>query len=72
MNRHQRRRAARLKRDKYYEDYIRHLPKQDSDAPMEQGVYHVVLFHDEWCGVFKGGECNCEPEVERYQEPQRS
>lgn len=26
-------------------------------------VYQAHVYHDEWCAVFSGGYCNCEPEV---------
>jgi hypothetical protein len=28
--------------------------------------------HDDWCNRFKGGDCNCNPEVTRHVEPRRS
>lgn len=28
-------------------------------------VNHVNIYHDEWCGIFKGKVCNCNPRVER-------
>ena len=68
MNRHERRRKLKL-----YEDYIRHLPQERVDAPIEPGsMYHMTVFHDEWCNHFSGGQCNCKPVVERYAEPRRS
>ncbi len=28
----------------------------------------VEVRHDDWCGIWKGGACNCEPELAvRYQ-----
>jgi hypothetical protein len=24
-------------------------------------IAHV--YHEDWCGIFKGKECNCEPEI---------
>lgn len=24
---------------------------------------HIDIFHDDWCAIFKGGECNCNPDV---------
>ena len=32
----------------------------DSDKP---NIYHIGVFHDDWCDIFKGGSCNCNPEV---------
>jgi len=31
-----------------------------STAP---GVQHVHVAHDEWCSIYSGGRCDCEPEV---------
>lgn len=26
-------------------------------------VRHVHVYHDAWCAVFRGGVCNCNPQV---------
>lgn len=26
-------------------------------------LYHLDFYHDDWCNVFKGGVCNCNPDV---------
>jgi hypothetical protein len=53
-------------------EYVRHLPRQKLDAPLEPGkVYHVVMLHDDWCAIHAGGECNCDPDVIRHAEPDR-
>jgi len=26
-------------------------------------VYHIDVYHDDDCGVFEGGACDCEPEI---------
>ena len=26
-------------------------------------VAHASIFHDDWCGIYSGGECNCNPEI---------
>ena len=66
MNRHERRR-----REKFVTDYVEHLD-QVPFGVLERGrVYHSVYYHDDWCGIFKGGICTCSPTVKRYVEPQR-
>ncbi len=31
---------------------------------IEPGQYkHVEIRHDDWCGIFKGERCNCEPDI---------
>jgi hypothetical protein len=74
-NRHERRRAARMKahENRFYETYIRHLPSLPANAPFKPGeVHHIVYFHDGWCCIYSGGACNCSPIIERRIEPRRS
>lgn len=26
-------------------------------------IHHVDVLHDDWCAVYKGGYCNCDPIV---------
>ena len=74
MNRHQRRRAARMTRhNRFYETYVRHLPRVALDAPREAGrVYHLVVHHDEWCDFYSGKPCNCQRIISQHVEPSRS
>lgn len=73
MNRHQRRAARKIAQRQFYDDYVRHHPQVETDAPFERGqLYHLVVFHDDWCNINKGGGCNCNPIIERYKEPKRS
>jgi hypothetical protein len=63
----------RQRRDKFYKDYLRHLPRVPVNAPFEPGeLHHLAVFHDDWCAIFKGKECNCNPIIERYVERRRS
>ena len=81
-NRHERRRqAARQRRnrhDRFYNDYIRHLPRVPLDAPLAPGqVYHLVFAHDDDCGIYNKSngtldDCTCSPIVSRHVEPRRS
>jgi len=32
------------------------------------GVASVRISHDDWCGIFTGGACNCEPLI-RVEQP---
>ena len=74
MNRHERRRARRIAQEnKFYLNYIQHLPQIPLDAPHERGrVYHLVFNHDGWCAFYDGGACNCNPHITRHVEPKRS
>jgi hypothetical protein len=33
------------------------------------GVHHVSIAHDEWCAIFHGGACNCDPTVTLRGDP---
>ena len=43
--------------------YIRILFEHLRNAPLEGAVTHVEIFHDDWCGVFRGAACDCEPDI---------
>ena len=32
--------------------------------PKEAGVNHIVIRHDDWCGVYSSQRCHCDPEIE--------
>lgn len=74
MNRHERRRArAMAQENDFYNDYVAHLPKVPIDAPLERGkLYHVVMHHDDWCRIYSGEDCNCNPIATRHVEPKRT
>jgi hypothetical protein len=48
MNRHDRRRArSQARHNRFYHDYVRHLPTERLDAPLMRGrVYHLAIHHD--------------------------
>lgn len=35
-------------------------------------VTHVNVCHDDWCGIFKGTPCDCNPVVKLAQTPERN
>jgi hypothetical protein len=73
VNRHERRRQAAINRkNRFFDDYVRHLPEVGPDALALPGVTHMVVAHDEWCAIYDGSDCNCEPEVRFFAEPARS
>jgi hypothetical protein len=79
MNRRARRRAAALSRkrhNRFYLDYIAHLPEIPLDVPLERGrVYHQVYAHDDRCPFYETenlADCTCSPIVRRFVEPERS
>ena len=28
------------------------------------GLQHIQVKHDNWCAVYKGKDCNCDPDIE--------
>ena len=65
MNRHERRAAqAKQRKGSGYLGRLLASP-QPQGAP---GVHHVYIQHDDWCGFFKGGDCNCDPDMHRRAE----
>jgi hypothetical protein len=74
VNRRQRRRARLMARhNRFYQSYVRHLPRTPLDAPLERGrVYHLVMQHDAWCDFYSSKTCNCDPIISRHVEPRTS
>jgi hypothetical protein len=33
--------------------------------PREVGYHHLPVEHDDWCGIFAGQRCHCEPDSTR-------
>jgi hypothetical protein len=73
MNRHERRRkAAMAKHNSFVNDYVHHLPEVGPDVLRKPGVSHMVFYHDDWCRIYDGMGCNCEPKIKFFAEPKRS
>jgi len=46
-----------------YEKKIIQL-QAEGKLPAERGkVYDFKVAHDDWCRVYNGGECNCDPDM---------
>ena len=45
--------------------YMRQLSElcRKGRLPAEAGVHHIDIYHDDWCASFRGGACDCEPEI---------
>ncbi len=26
-------------------------------------LYHTNIYHDDWCGIWSGRKCNCDPDI---------
>jgi hypothetical protein len=82
MNRKERRAAAararqnRERHDRFFQNYVSHLPQVPLDAPLEPGrVYHLSLWHDPGCRFYETGklaDCACDLVITRHIEPGRT
>jgi hypothetical protein len=79
MNRHERRRAANRAahqafHDRFFKDYVRHLPKVPVGT-IERGTVHILAMqHDSWCAIYDKPngtalDCNCNPILTQYAVP---
>jgi hypothetical protein len=32
-------------------------------VPLAPGVHDMAIYHDAWCGIYRGKRCNCDPEI---------
>jgi hypothetical protein len=46
-----------------------HIPKIAAlkESRNLTGIHHVNIKHDDGCSSWKGGDCDCDPEVELYE-----
>jgi hypothetical protein len=35
-------------------------------------ISNVDICHDDWCRVYRGGYCNCDPEIKLWPPPERN
>jgi hypothetical protein len=31
--------------------------------PRAVGLHMVTIWHDDWCGIYQGKACNCDPDI---------
>lgn len=47
-------------------NYFRKVMSLVEEKPFPVGVLsHVYIYHDDWCGIFRGEACDCDPVVVR-------
>lgn len=47
-------------------NYYQKLMKLLEEGKVPRGcISGVDVYHDNWCRIYHGGYCNCEPEIER-------
>lgn len=45
-------------------EYLKRLKAAQFKGILDKGsVSHAAVIHDDWCGIFSGGECNCDPDI---------
>lgn len=48
--------------------YFKELQGLAKEIMGKPGFYHVDIFHDDWCDIFHGGYCNCNPNIKPIKE----
>lgn len=45
--------------------YTREILRGLADKQLPRGqVVEAHVYHDDWCAIFRGGECDCDPRIE--------
>jgi hypothetical protein len=45
-------------------NYFKKLMKLVAEAQLSAGSLAAVdIYHDDWCGVYRGQYCNCDPQI---------
>jgi hypothetical protein len=44
-------------------NYFEKLIKLVEEGKVIPGLSEVAVYHDDWCAVYRGGYCDCDPEV---------
>ena len=43
--------------------YLRKIIATAQQRQLSPGLHIVQVRHDDWCALWQGGECNCDPEI---------
>ena len=44
-------------------NYLIKLRRLESECKLQPGLWHADIRHDDWCGIFRGQRCDCEPDI---------
>jgi len=44
-------------------NYLKKISATAQQLQLAPGLHIVQVLHDDWCAIWRDGECNCEPEV---------
>jgi len=53
---------TRTKPEHNYKRKLRYLMRVGA-LPCDVGVHQFEVYHDSWCGYYKGKRCNCDPDI---------
>jgi hypothetical protein len=45
-------------------NYLKKLWKLHQEGKLDPALCKTDIYHDDWCGIYAGGYCNCDPEIE--------
>ncbi len=43
--------------------YLPALRRALAGLQLPPGYHDLQILHDSWCSIFRGGECNCNPDI---------
>jgi len=46
-------------------NYVRKINEmwETGALPREAGYHQIAVYHDDWCNVFQGKRCDCDPDI---------
>ena len=54
-------------------NYYKKLIGLNEEGKMPRGcLYGVDVYHDDWCRIYRGGYCNCDPDIIIWPPPDRN
>ena len=45
------------------QNYPIKLLRLESESKLPPGLWHADIRHDDWCGIFRGRHCDCDPDI---------
>lgn len=44
-------------------EYLRRIFQAQKHFDLKPGLHDIECQHDDWCGIYKQQECNCDPQI---------
>jgi hypothetical protein len=57
------------RRHNYYKDLMKFIEQNDL---LPGSVTEIDIYHDDWCRIYQGAYCNCNPELRRRPSPENN